>query len=199
MVFKICEGISCSSFPVKELDVIFHKNDIPCKTNSILAILYRTSLVNLVGEVGTRHSHQILLELNNRLATNFFHWKHCGQQVNPCIINLKATKIPIIFSFFPNMRSSLPSFITGKRGKKKWVSSGIKTCSGRVCCHNAQGRMQKRTWNSEAVRSRNLTYCSHKPECIVTTNPDRSVFMIITWHFQFLLMDVSVLLKYGHE
>ena len=29
-------------------------------------------------------------------------------------------------------------------------------------------------------------YCSHKPECIVTTNPNRSVLItIIAWHFQF--------------
>ena len=26
MVFKICEGISCSPFSVKELDVIVHEN-----------------------------------------------------------------------------------------------------------------------------------------------------------------------------
>ena len=43
MVYKICEGIPCSSFSVKELDVIVHKN--------ILAILYPTSLANLVAEV----------------------------------------------------------------------------------------------------------------------------------------------------
>ena len=30
MVIKICEGISCSSFSVEELDVIVHKNDFPC-------------------------------------------------------------------------------------------------------------------------------------------------------------------------
>ena len=40
--------------------------------------------------------------------------------------------------------------------------------------------------------------CSHKPECIVTTNPDRSVLIpIITWHFQFRPVNVSILhLKY---
>ena len=45
-----------------------------------------------------------------------------------------------------------------------------------------------------------LTYCSPKPECIVTTNPDRSVLiMIITYNmtFQFRPMNVSILhLKY---
>ena len=39
---------------------------------------------------------------------------------------------------------------------------------------------------------RDLTYCSHKPECIGTTNPDRSVLItIITWRFQFHPVNVS--------
>ena len=61
MVFKICEGIPCSSFYVKELDVIVHKNIFLVQLCLILAILYPTSLANLVVEVGTRHSHQTLL------------------------------------------------------------------------------------------------------------------------------------------
>ena len=61
MVFKICEGIPCSSFSVKELDVIVHKNIFLVQLCLILAILYPTSLANLVVEVGTRHSHQTLL------------------------------------------------------------------------------------------------------------------------------------------
>ena len=37
-----------------------------------------------------------------------------------------------------------------------------------------------------------LTYCSHKPECIGTTNPGRSVLItIITWHSQFHPVNVS--------
>ena len=32
MVFKICEGISYSSFPVKELDIIVDKKHFPCIT-----------------------------------------------------------------------------------------------------------------------------------------------------------------------
>ena len=45
---------------------------------------------------------------------------------------------------------------------------------------------------------RDLTYCFHKPKCIVTTNPARSVLIpIITWHFQFRPVNVSILhLKY---
>ena len=61
MVFKICEGIPCSSFSVKELDVIVHKIYFPNITMLNLAILYPISLANLVVEVGTRHSHQTLL------------------------------------------------------------------------------------------------------------------------------------------
>ena len=46
-----------------------------------------------------------------------------------------------------------------------------------------------------------LTYCSHKPECIVTTNPNRSVLItIITWHFQFCPVNVSILhFKYDYR
>ena len=52
-------------------------------------------------------------------------------------------------------------------------------------CHNARGRVRS--------RKSNLTYCSHKPECIVTTNPDRSALItIITWHFQFHLVNISI-------
>ena len=63
MIFKICEGISCSSFYAQEFDVIVHKvfsfyNPIEC-----LAILYPHSLANLVVEVETRHCHQLLLSL----------------------------------------------------------------------------------------------------------------------------------------
>ena len=61
MVFKICERLSYSSFSVKELDVIVHKNHFLISPYSFLAILYTTSLANLVVEVGTRHCHQILL------------------------------------------------------------------------------------------------------------------------------------------
>ena len=64
MVFKIYyEGILCSSSSVKELDVIVHKNYFLIYPTSFLAILYLTSLANLVVEVGTRHSHQILSEV----------------------------------------------------------------------------------------------------------------------------------------
>ena len=60
----------------------------------------------------------------------------------------------------------------------------INTGSGGICCPNAQGRVRNRKSNLEGISPRDLTYCSHKPECIGTTNPDRSVLItIITWHF----------------
>ena len=62
MVSTICEGISCSSFSVKELDVIVHKIISLYNHMHFLAILYPTSPANLVAEVGTRHCHQILLD-----------------------------------------------------------------------------------------------------------------------------------------
>ena len=54
--------------------------------------------------------------------------------------------------------------------------------------------------NPEAVRPWDLTYCSHKPECIVVVKPDRSVLITIkTWHFQFHPANISILhLKYEY-
>ena len=59
MVFKICDGISCSSSYVKEFDVIVHKKYFP-RITKCLAILYPKSRANLVVDVVTRHSHHIL-------------------------------------------------------------------------------------------------------------------------------------------
>ena len=70
----------------------------------------------------------------------------------------------------------------------------IKTNSGGVCCHNAWGHMRNKKSNPKADRPRDSTYCSHKPQCIVPTNPDRSVLItIITWCFQFHPVNVSIL------
>ena len=81
-----------------------------------------------------------------------------------------------------------------------WYWLRYKAGSGGVCCHNARGRVRNRKSNHEADRPRDLTYYSHKPECIVTTNPDRSVLItIITWHFQLHIVNVSILqLKYEY-
>ena len=69
------------------------------------------------------------------------------------------------------------------------------------CCHNAQGCVRNRTSNPEDDKSRDLTYCSHKPEWFVTANPERSVLItIITWNLQFHLVNVYILhwkYKYG--
>ena len=53
----------------------------------------------------------------------------------------------------------------------------------------------------EAVKPRDLTYCSHNHEYIVTINPDRcGLITITTWHFQFHLMNVSILhLRYEYH
>ena len=94
MVFKICEGISCSSFFVKELDVIVQKHYFLIHMYhhiNFLAILYPTSLANLVTEVGTWHSHQILLDpweqisgyLNHDIEVSFMkHILKCHYQNN---------------------------------------------------------------------------------------------------------------------
>ena len=80
--------------------------------------------------------------------------------------------------------------------RKDYICStqGIKTGSGGVCSHNADGRVRNRNPNPEADMPSDLTYCSHKPEYIVTTTPNRSVWItIITWHFQFHIVNVSIL------
>ena len=75
---------------------------------------------------------------------------------------------------------------------KNPMDNDIKTCSGGVCCPNAWGPVRIRKSNPEGVSPRNLTYCSHKPECSGTTNSDRFVLIrIITWHFQFQPVNVS--------
>ena len=62
MQSKMCEGITHPSLYVEEYDAIIHKqvfsllNPIEC-----LDILNSKSKANLMIEVGTRHSHQILL------------------------------------------------------------------------------------------------------------------------------------------
>ena len=56
-------------------------------------------------------------------------------------------------------------------------------------CTRARAKQEVK---SQGRSPRDLKYCSHKPECIGTTNPDRSVLItIITWHFQFHPVNVS--------
>ena len=77
---------------------------------------------------------------------------------------------------------------------------GLRPVLEGFCCHNAWGCVRNRKSNPEADRPRDLTYCSHKPECIVTASPDRLVLItVITWHFQFHIMNVSILhLRYEY-
>ena len=52
--------------------------------------------------------------------------------------------------------------------------------------------MRNRKSNPEGVSPRDLTYCSHKAECIGPTKTDRSVFITSkTGHFQFYSVNVS--------
>ena len=59
-----CEGIWCSSFYVKELNVTVHKKYFPCITLlDCWPFCTPKSLANLMVEVETRQSHQILLRI----------------------------------------------------------------------------------------------------------------------------------------
>ena len=62
MVNNFCEWISCSSFYVKEFDVIVHKKYFSLYNPiRFLAIVYPKSLANWVIKVGTGYSPQNLL------------------------------------------------------------------------------------------------------------------------------------------
>ena len=54
------------------------------------------------------------------------------------------------------------------------IKGGVKTSFGGVCSQNARRHVLNRKSNREAARPRDWTYCSHKPECIVATNPPRT-------------------------
>ena len=71
MVFKICEGISHSLFSVKELDVIVHKKYFPGITLLDFGHSVPHITNELVVEVGTRHSHQILFSKDQHRRTSF--------------------------------------------------------------------------------------------------------------------------------
>ena len=59
----------------------------------------------------------------------------------------------------------------------------------------------KRKSNPEVFKPRDLTHCSHKLKSTVTTDPIRLILiMIITRHFQFHLVNVSILQsKYEYD
>ena len=60
--------------------------------------------------------------------------------------------------------------------------------------------VRNRKSNPEGVIPRDMTYCSHKPVCMMTTNSDWSVLItIITSHFQVHPVNASILcLKYEY-
>ena len=61
---------------------------------------------------------------------------------------------------------------------------GVRPALGGVCCPNTRRCVRTGSLNAEAVRPHDWTYSSHKPECIVTTEPDRPVWITIKrWHF----------------
>ena len=65
--------------------------------------------------------------------------------------------------------------------------------SGGVCCHNAWGHVRNRKSNRfDILFAQTWVHCDNKP--------DRSFLItVITWHFQFHLMNVSILhLKYEY-
>ena len=89
MAFKMCEGISCSWFSVKEVDVIAHKIISLHNHIHFLAILYPTLLANPVVEVGTRQCHNILLKLLPYfLGTNDL--THSGRVTHICVNDLTS-------------------------------------------------------------------------------------------------------------
>ena len=70
------------------------------------------------------------------------------------------------------------------------ILKGLRHQFCRFCCHNARGRVRNRKYNPEGPRD--LTYCLHKPECIVTTNHNRSVLIRIITHYKFRPVNVSI-------
>ena len=105
------------------------------------------------------------------------------------ITNLKSFRFHCWFVNIPRCRFMEAQMTFSL--EPKWHFLGIKTGSGGVCCRNAWGCLWNRESNPEADRPRYLTYCSHKPDCIGTTKPDRSVLItIIKWHFQFHSVNV---------
>ena len=85
-----------------------------------------------------------------------------------------------------NFQDFVRKYIILVQNCQEGFDSRIKTGSGEVCCPSARGRVRNRKSNPEGGSQRDFTYCMHKPECIGTINPSRSVLItIITWHFQF--------------
>ena len=122
-----------------------------------------------------------------------FRWE-CTHLCRIYFGSVKVIVVMLFFSFFFFLNNN--KLMSDCELTKQQYASNLLTLLGGF--HNAWGCMRNRKSNPEADRPRDLTYCSPKPKCIVKTNPDRSVLItIIIWHFQFHLMNVSILhLKY---
>ena len=80
-----------------------------------------------------------------------------------------------------------------RKGVYSVSAQWVKTGSAGVSSHVARGRVRHSKSNPEAVRPMDFTCCSHKPECIVSSCPDKSILITtITWQFQFHLVNVSI-------
>ena len=79
MVFKMCEGISCSSFSVKELDVIVCKKYFLC----ITLLNFGQSVPHLTSEPGGwGGNHQILLDPQEQISMKFYRKSYIFIQEN---------------------------------------------------------------------------------------------------------------------
>ena len=105
---------------------------------------------------------------------------------------------PVTRSFDVSFDPSLNKLLS-----KQPLGWWYKTLSRSLWCHCnvpkyvawlSQHRSSLQITIPEAVRPRDLTYCSHKPQWIVTTIPSRSVSNpIITWHCSFRPENASIL------
>ena len=124
----------CSSFSVKEFDVIVHKKYFPCITLSNFGHSVPTSLANLVVEVGTRHSHHILLSIYIYMINSHRWFFFCRKADALCskysiICTMKLPILPISLShmtvwiFFENCRTST-QFTLHMPVKLPWIFPG---------------------------------------------------------------------------
>ena len=93
-VFKICEGILCFLFYVKEFDVTVNKKYFPCI--NLLKFWPCCTQNHLVAEVGTRHSQQILSNQLCRLCISLWYklWCRLGiSEYHPINIQHKTQDI----------------------------------------------------------------------------------------------------------
>ena len=154
------------------------------------------------------NTYKTCINLSLTLAVTTFQWRHMSvsrlleslfRRTTQKMLELRIAG-PLLVEF-PSARTSNTETASMawqhndicKLSTGRCLVEGVKSGSVGVCCHNSRGCVRSRKSNPEADKPRILTYCSHKSECIVKTNTDRSVLItIITWHFQFHLVNVSI-------